>query len=993
MKDSNQLNMPQSLDFEKLLSINHTIDLDALMGHFDFDVFAQGFKSAFNLSIINTMIPLTSHEKIKANLSLDLDHGPVLIKKLPHYKIGYANTCLGVIDIFIVSKTIDNHLSSELMRSLLFDIFNLMIDDKSLSLVSKQFLNLKIFESDHKSIQTISGNILSSDFNVLFDYIYTALINKSIDSILYLESFGNKSSTLTLIESWHVIESMIVDVFSNASHKNLIVDFCISSSAGPDLLTVPNIKFFDCLDISPNYFPLFSKSILNFNMSLVDKKTAQLSDLGKRYNSYKFNFYSTFKNIINIKNHNTLSSPISLSLMTHKLFDCWIHGNKNTSNTLIHKKSSVNLIYSQRTSKEYPYRSEFRCKLIHVRSLINKIAPVLISENFKSIPSHQFFSLLQYNLDHFISLIASGISDPPYTFDSLIKSLIAELILDHFFLAGSSTCPLLPHHSTTLINHLIPWSDNISIVDITSLVLSVFKSLSPTDNLNIIDHLITYTQKLSDPFKHIIKLISQVYYLSMHDQQIFDILFKAYIYSVTNDLSYDTSILTNHSSMPESSIKYSNWINDHIIQTTRAGRSNIARLILNVITFRRSYSDNSLKDAFTNYTKSIGLAIIPLKKGRAYYLAQLDYSPDTAPIRKELFDQFNTSKFTQALRASANNQELVRFVNAFFRYRDSNSRIESVVNDFAYGFYPARNIAWIKNRIQYLTSIVRSKNQFTEFISNVKTWSPEQFTIKDRIKYMKDLEITLTEDQMAVYEKLVEMDSETWNKHDFHTALAMADEYEVFSKVVQNATKYINILSMIKEWYAENVVQETIPPIEEFQQDPFEIQSIDLIPEHIQTELSLIEESNNIQESSNDIDLKTFIFSKVRYRSFNPSFIRKQWFKSKRRISVYKWKNLFENMLNEKSISLISNIHGKLIYKFNLKSSSGKYITYDHMKDFLKKHFNSIHFTKSISRKKFYICTRPLIDDWSAYIDDLVYDNIISIESSDNDFIVYKIIN
>ncbi len=49
------------------------------------------------------------------------------------------------------------------------------------------------------------------------------------------------------------------------------------------------------------------------------------------------------------------------------------------------------------------------------------------------------------------------------------------------------------------------------------------------------------------------------------------------------------------------------------------------------------------------------------------------------------------------------NEELVRWMNALFKHRDSYSRIRAAVNDFSYNFYGVRSTDWIKNRICCLT--------------------------------------------------------------------------------------------------------------------------------------------------------------------------------------------------------------------------------------------------------------------------------------------------
>lgn len=87
-----------------------------------------------------------------------------------------------------------------------------------------------------------------------------------------------------------------------------------------DTVTLPKACFFKSVKIKPNYSPLFSETVLNCNMKVVDSRTGLPGTAGIFEDVYKINFYSTFSYEFKFDTSKTYIYPMSTSFILTNIF-------------------------------------------------------------------------------------------------------------------------------------------------------------------------------------------------------------------------------------------------------------------------------------------------------------------------------------------------------------------------------------------------------------------------------------------------------------------------------------------------------------------------------------------------------------------------------------------------------------------------------------------------------------------------------------------------
>ena len=94
--------------------------------------------------------------------------------------------------------------------------------------------------------------------------------------------------------------------------------------------------------------------------------------------------------------------------------------------------------------------------------------------------------------------------------------------------------------------------------------------------------------------------------------------------------------------------------------------------------------------------------------------------------------------------------------------------------------------------------------------------------IGERLEYLNDYGIKLSDNQLENYIKLIEIDNERWWSNDVRSELATSTYYDVFYGAVQNSFSYVNKNSIIKTW-SEQINIPIMHNIEENQKNEHKI--------------------------------------------------------------------------------------------------------------------------------------------------------------------------
>lgn len=157
-------------------------------------------------------------------------------------KIGIFTTAFGTLDILVVSR---KDPSSQLtFRSLMNKTLIEMMDDKNLK--SCLFNKTAVKKTDTDVSLEVKGILLNNDLKILLRKLEEAFSKERL--LIYVETFGNKYSTITSVDDYSGILSRVHSVFNRNATAGLIIDACISSSAGENTVTVSNNSFFKSLN-------------------------------------------------------------------------------------------------------------------------------------------------------------------------------------------------------------------------------------------------------------------------------------------------------------------------------------------------------------------------------------------------------------------------------------------------------------------------------------------------------------------------------------------------------------------------------------------------------------------------------------------------------------------------------------------------------------------------------------------------------------------------
>lgn len=274
-----------------------------------------------------------------------------------------------------------------------------------------------------------------------------------------------------------------------------------------------------------------------------------------------------------------------------------------------------------------------------------------------------------------------------------------------------------------------------------------------------------------------------------------------YVKEVSDDNTLDYTYLLVNDNV-NIKIPFNKWVSKYLLGCSKSGKSLITRAYCHIYMFKKLCEEEELVSGLKNYfldnkiEKIIvrGNSLAPLK----FYCLDFSSSSDNAE-KKLLLCHFKEYNLSGSKRISPDHNELVRYFSAFFKYQDSKRRFEDAHNDFSYCFYPARNLDWIMNRLKYLNVAVQSESQFEILINDIRKWTPQSFTLQERLRYFANFNIFLSSEQQEILEKLIDIDSKAWNSNNFRPKLLSSTPYEIFKSVILNATTYemkkIEILS------------------------------------------------------------------------------------------------------------------------------------------------------------------------------------------------------
>ena len=280
------------------------------------------------------------------------------------------------------------------------------------------------------------------------------------------------------------------------------------------------------------------------------------------------------------------------------------------------------------------------------------------------------------------------------------------------------------------------------------------------------------------------------------------LLFNAFLQeqSKNNLLSYECLKEKNECN---STIMFSEWVKRYFLEIKKSGMSFFSRLIFEMLVYKTNCTRDTLVEQLKNYMikNEINNVLKYNFKKKNYLLNSIKfYNYTDMQKRNELISLFKSFSFPETQRITSKRNEFIRYFHALFTHRNSYRRLNDVLLDFSYGFYPARNISWIKNRRQYLNPIAQNKKYFYDLIEDVKRWNPNKFTFKKRLEYLKEFNIYLTSEQANILMQLIDIDNRNWYEKNKYNEIKNFSSLEILEKISQHTQGFLSLKKKILSW-------------------------------------------------------------------------------------------------------------------------------------------------------------------------------------------------
>lgn len=784
------------------------LDLDALFGHMSLYEFGVAFKKEVNLDIVDSK----NYERGSAAPDHRINHDGcnISINKLPHIKLGYSNTDFGNLALYLVFSKFTELDFIDIHKDV-YELIENTLKNNVDAIPSSIFTEHLVRDNDAKKLNVI---LPKGSIKILLEKLSSQLTEK--DPIIYFETFGNKKSTITEIVEPKEIYSFIYSAFEEDKYPNMFVDICISIFTGNGTIAVANKLFFERISLVPNFSPLFSSNILNLHQVVVDRHLDDINNItGHMLRAHKLNFYCAFKHHLSFHSFDDHTLPLSMELFLTKFHNFHLFAHPVKIERLFKKYNSIRDQAMKNVDGTCLYRNEIRCQLDDIEHSLSLLKTYMVPDHFNYFNASDFFYVLQKNIDNFIEALKIRVENL-ISLDSIVKCMIHESIFNTMLLNGNKKYTFIRTEEPIQL----PAHTNISvaIVDgMDEIVESIFKELNKKFKCELLIRQIKYSGRLSNLEKKVLIEIPEYFYeqkieknIKNNDREL-KILLNVYTIEKTKNVEVDYKQLC---------IEDENIDENKKIVVTKAikerftninyKRSTVAKVLFHMYCMRYNYTCEEAIQRLSTFMKDNGVIYVFESmtldernnlKLRINYFDEDENRKKIRLTKCTLIDEMISFNNTAPSRIPFDENEIVRWLNGMFRYRNSDDKLEKLLYDFSYGFYPVRKRDWIKNRITSLRFMINNENAFLRIMSKVKSWKPSDFTLKNRICYMNKHGICLNERQVKIYKNLLETDEKDWNNDlVFKNEILSMKASEIFYGVVKNNSFYHAKRNILEAW-------------------------------------------------------------------------------------------------------------------------------------------------------------------------------------------------
>ena len=439
--------------------------------------------------------------------------------------------------------------------------------------------------------------------------------------------------------------------------------------------------------------------------------------------------------------------------------------------------------------------------------------------------------VLQINIGRFLKLIRVVPTENNMNFlDSSVYSIIAEYIMKTLYIAGSKpTSSFKGSINMLIMRKMVRYSNSIGVLtNLKKVVKRVFRALTDEDKHDLLDDQILYAPGLSPLRKNLLRNILLINFnmIPVDSTSCIKWMIETYVAEKNKTMSpsFD-DLFTTLDEADNKPVHILTKLKEIFLLKRDAKSSKLAKVLYTFFKLRNNIeSDAEALLMVANFLHDLNVVSlykyrVPDRPG----LVAINYSKILrveasaveipAVDKKALLERFKeVGQFEGVSRAGVSEDDIVRYLHAMYRYTHSDTRVISVLYDFAYGLFPIRNDSYVKNRQHNLKKfLLKNPADFGRILTRVANWSPDQFTLNERLAQLNDNGITLNDELKDLYVQMMNHDVDEWWNSTVRHEIVNETTSQIFMKVVKNSSAYSTFITRINEWSSS--LDGTVAPV------------------------------------------------------------------------------------------------------------------------------------------------------------------------------------
>jgi len=750
-------------------SLTLDVDIDAILGPLT-------LSDAASAIIGPLMVDLNiSHSRSVLSKTTNVQVGKEIINIADLFacKLGTIDSPVGVVSIYYICPGISpesntyllfNHIKAAVVQ--MADILPRSLRPGSVSESTLQF-EVRVDE-------------MRQFFAFLAEFSLTKINHRS--DFIFLETFGNKNKTAaTDLGELRLYETLarVVDL-NHFPHAQLDLAVSVYAPGPSAVFMVP--ESFRSLTATSSYRPFFNNCLININEKMSRLKDGQLHLRSAAVE--KINFYSTLEDLVGQCSRPVLP-PCALALLKGAVHGYSLAVGRAAPDREIGKLASVVVALAESKHQHWPYRFEVRIRPILIPDCLAMLTEFIRSSSILCFDSAKLVNRLHENAAALVGMIDTR--PTAVTPETIFRSLVYEILFVRCFCSGSYNMSVLPPAYTRAAKELMSASPECPVLAVP--VESIETLIASEDITGILTKLVRYDTALSAANMNVLVNLLGLRKLDLHqaaglilDQYVADMCSK---FRLQNDpcplltTAHTPEYVESHVGVTAPidqiisatfitpgqkwlAIPFRAFMAEYVSSRQVPIRDLAAAIKACYITRGYSLAFNiSLSDSRLRLAEKF--KFIPVKNTTG-----LDFSPDAEDSqfitekKAGLISRFiNAAPYTRpSTKHIWSRAECIRILAGRSYYL---SKFESAKGVWTYlaesslfGFIFTRDYKNLKFKY---SNLIKNTEELQRLELSVTTWTPESFSIDDRISELERFGYTLSSDAISIYREIFALET------------------------------------------------------------------------------------------------------------------------------------------------------------------------------------------------------------------------------------------